>query len=787
MGAPVIDVRGSVFVLETRASSYWFALTPYGHLEHLHYGPRIPSDNAERDAEALRVKRTIQHGSSVVYAPDDHAYSLDAVPLEFSGIGQGDYRRSPIEVFTAHGADTDFVYREHRIREGVVPADGLPVADGGPGVETLEVVLADERAGLELTLLYTVFPDEDVITRRSILANTGGGTAELAHLASMQLDLPDRGFTIRTFDGGWIHEAHAHDRPATSGIFETGSTTGGSSNRHNPGTVLVAHGTTEEHGWAYGFNLVYSGGHRTSFERDAHGSLRVMSGIQPQGFRWPLAPEERFETPEAVLAFSDEGLGGLSDRMHRFVNARITPPAHRGLPRPVVYNSWEAVMFSIDEKRLLRYAKHAAAIGVELFVIDDGWFQGRKDDFAGLGDYEVDTAKFPRGLKPLVEKVEKLGMRAGIWVEPEMVNEDSDLARAHTDWVLRVPGKTPREGRHQWVLDLCNAAVRDHLVEQVGRVIDDNGFSYVKWDMNRHIADAFSPHVAHPGMTLHAYMLGLYDVLERIFGPRPDVLLEMCSSGGNRFDLGMLRYAAMIWSSDDTDPIERLAIQGGLSHLYPPSVISNHVSAAPHAQTLRDTSLSTRFNVAAFGCLGYELDLDFLTAEETKEIREQIAFYLAHRETLQFGRFRRRPLAPAPGNEGRIVWQAGEGDLAIVGNFQRGVRAAPERDILSITGLDPAGRYRVDAKPQRLALDRLGALVNHVSPVRLDPNGLVMNVVSKHKSLPDADEHYTGTGALLEAGLRLHMQFAGTGHSPQVRMLGDAGSTLYTVVREDTP
>jgi alpha-galactosidase len=299
--------------------------------------------------------------------------------------------------------------------------------------------------------------------------------------------------------------------------------------------------------------------------------------------------------------------------------------------------------------------------------------------------------------------------------------------------------------------------------------------------MNRHIAAAYSPHVAHPGMTAHAYILGLSEVLDRVFGPRPHVLLEMCSSGGNRFDLGMLRHAAMIWTSDDTDPIERLEIQQGVSYLYPPSVVSAHVSASPHQQTLRDTPLSTRFNVAAFGCLGYEYDLDFLTAEEKREIAQQIAFYKEHRRMLQFGRFRRI----ASGGASRVIWQAGDGDAAIVGNFQRGVRAAPERDILPIAGLHPGIRYRVEAKPQRLMLDRLGALVNHVSPVKLDPNGLVMNVVSKHKSLPDGVETYRGTGELLAAGIRLEMQFSGTGHTPALRMLGDFGSTLYTVVRED--
>lgn len=775
----MIEVRGDAFFLQTRTTSYWFVVTEHGHLEHVHYGPLLPP----QDPSALRVKRTIQHGSAVLYSPADDTYSLDAIPLEYSGIGQGDYRLSPIEVFTPLGADTDFRHTGHRILDGAVVAETLPTADGGEGVQTLEMTLADPLAGLELTLRYTVFPETDVITRRAILRNTGAAPVALTRLSSSQLDLPDRGFTVRTLDGGWIHEAHAHDRPVSSGVFSTGSTTGASSNKHNPGILLFEAGASEQAGWVYGFNLVYSGNHQTSVERDEHGSVRVLSGIHPQGFRWPLAPGETFETPEAVLAFSDEGFGGLSDRMHRFVREHITPEPFRDLERPIVYNSWEAAFFDIDAKRLLGFAGQAAKLGVELFVIDDGWFAGRDDDTAGLGDYTVDAKKFPAGLGAFTAKIAKLGMRTGIWVEPEMVSENSDLYRAHPDWALRVPGKAPREGRFQQLLDLCNPEVCDYLVEQVGALLDDGGFTYVKWDMNRHLADAWSPHVAHPGMTAHRYVVNLYAVLTRIFEPRPHVLLEMCSSGGNRFDLGMLRYAAMIWASDDTDPIERLEIQQGLSYLYPLSTMSAHVSAAPHQQTLRDTPLSTRFNVAAFGCLGYEYDLDFLTAEEKREIREQIAFYREHRATLQFGRFRRIPTT----NPDRVVWQAGDGDSAIVGNFQRRVRAAPERDILPIAGLHPDARYRVTAKPQRLMLDRLGALVNHVSPVKVDPHGIVMNIVSKHKSLPDGVEDYAGTGDLLAAGIRLEMQFAGTGHTAALRMLGDHGSTLYVVHREDLP
>lgn len=772
----MIDVGDGVFRLQTAHTSYWFAVTEYGHLEHLHYGRLLP----RQDPSALRTKRTIQYGNSVVYEPSDENYSLDAMPLEYSGIGQGDYRFSPCEILTADGFDTDFRYRAHTIFDGAAAAD-LPGATGGAGVQTLDVDLVDERSGLALALRYTVFPEVDVITRRTIVTNIGVDAAEISALMSAQLDLPDRDFRIRTFDGAWIHEAHAHDRPVSSGLFVTGSTTGSSSNRHNPGFLLIAAGADENHGEVYGVNLIYSGSHRSSVERDAHGSVRVLTGIQPQAFRWPLAPGERFETPEAVLAYSDAGIGELSDRLHRFVRAHITPAHYRDAERPVVYNSWEATFFDIDEKRLYKLASQAAALGAEMFVIDDGWFTGRHSDTAALGDYTVDATKFPSGMRAFVERVGQLGMQTGIWVEPEMVSADSELYRQHPDWALRVPNKDVREGRHQQVLDLCNAAVRDYLVAQVGALIDDNGFTYVKWDMNRHIADAYSPHVAHQGMVAHRYIQGLYEVLERIFAPRPDVLLEMCSSGGNRFDLGMLRFAAMIWSSDDTDPIERLEIQQGLSHLYPLSTISAHVSAAPHQQTLRDTPLSTRFNVAAFGCLGYEYDLDLLTAEEKREITEQIAFYKLYRTVFQFGRFTR---SDHLGSE-RFQWQVDAGDVALVGRFQRGVRASPEPDVLRISGLRDGVMYQVTAKPQRVMLERLGHLVNHVSPIKLDPRGVVMGIVNRHKSLRDAPESYRGTGELLAAGIRLEMQFSGTGHTPALRMLGDYGSTMYVVRREE--
>ncbi len=774
--SPPIEVREGAFFLTTARTSYWFVLTEHGHLEHVHHGPRL----AAQDPSALRWKRTARPASAIAYDAADVRYSLDTIPLEYSTIGQGDFRASPIEVLSpTTGYDLDLVHRAHRILPGVVPSQTLPSARGSDeDAQTLEVTLADDRAGVEVRLLWTVFAATDVIARRAVLRNIGAAPVTVEAVASAMLDVPDRATRAMTFDGNWIHEAHAHVRDVTPGTFSVGSTTGGSSNRHNPGVILLEGDADEDHGHVRAVNLVHSGNHRTSLERGVDGLVRLTTGIGPQGFAWPLAPGEEFETPQAVLAFSAEGLNGLSDCLHRFTNAHITPPRYAGRPRPVVYNSWEAISFDLSERRLLKQARQAADLGMELFVVDDGWFTRRDDDTAGLGDYTVDRRKFPRGLASFVDKVRGLGLDAGIWVEPEMVSEDSDIFRAHPDWALRVPGKPARLGRQQHVLDLCNPEVCDYVIASVGALLDSAAFTYVKWDMNRHLSDAWSPHVPHPGMVAHTYQVNLHRILTEIFEPRPHVWLETCSSGGNRFDLGMLAHSAMIWASDDTDPIERLEIQQGLSYLYPPSVISAHVSNAPHQQTLRSTPLSTRFNVAAFGALGYEYDLDLLSVAERKEVAEQIAFYKRHRATLQFGRFRRhRP----PGAPDRFVWQAGDAAETVVGNFQRRVRATPEPDLLPVAGLDPDRRYVVAAKPQKLMIDRFGDLINHVSPVRLDPRGLVLTTAAKRITMTDAPESYAGTGALLAQGIRLDHQFLGTEYHEHLRMLGDHGSTLYVV------
>ncbi len=776
----MIDYRDRVFSLETDHTGYIFRITEHGHLEHVHYGARVPAG----EIEPLLTKRVIAQGSSVLYdtAPDS-AYSLDNILLEWSGVGCGDYRQTPIEVRLGDGTyRTDFVYASHEVLPGCVSMETLPSAyDDEKNAETLCVTMLDLAAKLKLLLYYTVFSNTDVISRRAVLVNDGDRPVSIRRIMSMQMDIENEGFSLVTFDGAWIKETHRHDRKLQYGQFVNSSVTGASSNRHNPGFLLYADGATESHGRVYGFNLVYSGNHFGLAELSPFDLVRVQLGINPYCFDWTLEAGKAFETPEAVMTFSSSGFNGMSAHFHDFINAHIVRGDWKGKERPVLINNWEACFFRFTRSKLLRLARQARRLGVELFVLDDGWFGKRNDDHAGLGDYAVNTKKLPRGMRSFADEIRALGMRFGLWFEPEMVNPDSDLFRAHPEYAVTTPGREPLLGRNQLVLDLCNPAVRDYIVENVSHVLDDAKIDYVKWDMNRHISDAVSPVLKNQGEFYHRYIMGLYDILERIFRPRPQILLESCSSGGNRFDLGMLCYSPQVWSSDDTDALERLKIQAGLSYLYPLSAMGAHVSASPNQQTLRMTQISTRFNVASFGCLGYELDLKHITRLERKEVREQISYYKAHRNTLQFGRFYRN----AALKENKVYWQAVSKDRSqsVAGAYQTLGEAAEGNDILPLTGLDETARYRIQTKAQRVLIRRFGGLVNHLLPFSIDPNGLLFRAIDRVYAMHDCVETYTASGKTLMQGVHLNNQFIGTGYNSSVRVFGDAGSNLYAIER----
>ena len=799
-----IRTGDGLFRLATRNTSLWLRVTSHGHLEQLHYGERL---HPNQPVEALAVKRTAMAGTSVAYREEDPLYCLDTLPLAWSGIGCGDYRHAPAELKMPDGTfSNDFLYVRHVLHEGCVPMTALPSAVMGSdpttsetgsdptaaevgsdpastGAQTLEIEMREAVHAVTLRLYFTVFPETDVITRRVVLENHADKPLAIRRLMSLMMELPNLGFKLVSFDGGWIKEAHRHERPVSPGMHVLSSTTGNSSNRHNPGFLLAETTATEAHGRVYGFNLVYSGNHYSAVELSNGELVRVQTGINPHCFEWQLEPGDRFETPEAVMTFSHNGFTGLSRQFHDFVNRHIVRGDWQNRERPVLLNNWEAHFFKFNRAKLLRLARRAKTLGVELFVLDDGWFGKRNSDNAGLGDYTVNRRKLPGGLVPFARRIRRMGLAFGLWFEPEMVNPDSDLYRAHPEYAVTIPGRKPTLGRNQLVLDLCNPAVRDYLVAQIGTILDEAGIQYVKWDMNRHISDMYSPVLAHQGEFPHRYILGLYDVLTRLFRPRPHILLESCASGGNRFDLGMLCFSPQIWTSDDTDPGERLAIQGGLSHLYPLSTMGAHVSEAPHQQTLRDTPLPTRFNVAAFGCLGYELDLKWLSYVEKREIRRQIAFYKQHRRTLQYGRFRRHDRKRA----NQLSWQctAQDGSEAVAGFFQTRAHAAEGTDMLPLADLDSSVPYRVETRPQPVFIKRFGGLVKHLLPVELNPSGFLLRMANRFHALTDSVERYEARGDLLQTGVRLNSAFIGSYYNDKTRLLGDFGSNLYVVTRQE--
>ena len=748
----MITEQQGVFHIRTDAYSYLFKIDAWGIAQHIHFGSPIQTE----DAEALSCRPGLGWGSNVLLQEGDTASCLDTLALEWSGSGRGDYREVPMELL---GQPADLRYVGYEILEDA-PAMvcGLPQAHGA--LETLKITLT--QPGLQLDLYYTAFPT--ALVRRSVLTNTGDTPVRLGKLMSTCLDIPGS-YTMATFNGSWIAEMRRSDTPVGPGKVVNESLTGASSNRHNPGFLLFESGATETAGRVYGFNLIYSGNHYASAQLSHQGLTRVMQGINPSNFSLELLPGASFETPEAVLCHSDAGFGGLSRNMHSFVNDHIVPPYWKNRPRPVLYNSWEGCVFDFNQHRLLDLANRARDLGCELFVLDDGWFGARNNDKAGLGDYTVNRKKLPNGMEGLSKRIRDKGLEFGLWFEPESVNPDSDLYRAHPDWAL-TDRFQPIYGRNQLLLDLTKPEVRDYIVDSICPILDNSRISYVKWDMNRHSIAL--------GAKAHAFVLGLYDVLRRIFGPRPGILLESCSSGGNRFDLGMMCFSPQVWTSDDTDPIERLTIQTGCSYLYPQSVMGAHVSAAPHAQTLRTTPLNTRGNVAFFGCLGYELDLKHLLPVEEKEIKEQIAFYKQYRHIFQYGTFSRTEHG----------WQVSDGTTTLAGVFHGLVPAAPGYERLRLSGLKKDKRYRVYSLAQVIRVGQFGNLLKHVAPVNIDPNGQLLRLADRHFTLPGGAEELTVSGAALMSGILLRPQFRGTGYDQNQRTQGDFGSDIY-IVEED--
>ena len=636
----MIIFENNQFIINTGHTTYSFALRPSGHLEHLYYGP---SADLRGGAEALVQKAAMQGGNGIAYSQEFPLLCLEDRCLEFSSYGHGDVREPFLRIEYPDGScSSNFLYKGHRIVPGKTDMETLPAscAADEEGVCELHVLLQDEGRPLELELIYSVFPACDVITRRAVLTNAGEAVT-IHRLMSLQLDFPDADFVFHTFTGAWAREMNRQQIPLHQGKWVNESRCGISSSMNNPFVMLSRPETSEYAGDCFAFNLVYSGSHYEAAEVNAYGKARIVTGLQPEGFAWRLQKGERFESPEAVMTFSAEGFDGISRHMHAFVREHIVRGEWKKKERPVLLNSWEAVYFDFNEEKLLQIAKTAREAGVELFVMDDGWFGERENDTCALGDWTVNREKLPGGISGLAKKIEALGMRFGLWVEPEMISVRSRLYEAHPDWAVDVAGQMHSEGRHQRILDLTRKEVRNWLVETMSGVFGEDGVSYVKWDNNRVFTDFFGKELERQGEFLHRYYMGLYEVMGRLTERFPHILFEGCASGGNRFDLGLLCYMPQIWASDNTDAVCRAVIQSGCSYGYPPSVIGAHVSACPNHQTGRMSSLDTRFGTAAFGVLGYECDLSALPQEELEAVKAQIAFYKKHRKTLQFGDFHR--------------------------------------------------------------------------------------------------------------------------------------------------
>ncbi|HEV8282438.1 MAG TPA: alpha-galactosidase [Candidatus Limnocylindrales bacterium] len=682
------DAAAREWHLENGRMSYAMRVLENGWLSHLHGGaPLRPGASLRHLGPAEFPGFTNRVGEPVAFE----------VPVP----GIGDFRVPGLLVGSPDGSTVlDLRYDGHRILAGKPELAGLPstYVENDDEAETLEIDLRDATAGLRVVVRTTLFADRPVVARSLSIHNEGDSVLTLRCAMSAVLDLPDARWQLVTLSGQWARERHVHERPLLPGRQGVGSVRGASGHEHNPFLALRRPETTEDHGEALGVSLVYSANFLAEAEVEPFGTTRVRIGIHPDGFVWRLEPGTHFTTPEAILAWSDTGLGGLSEALHELFRDRLASGSWRDRVRPIVLNSWEATYFDFDHDRLVAIASQAKQLGVELFVLDDGWFGRRDRDDSSLGDWVVDRRKLPGGLEALVRDIRALGLSFGLWIEPEMVSPDSDLYRAHPDWAIGVPGRALTESRQQLVLDMARAEVVDHLTEMLSAVLASAPIEYVKWDMNRNITEPWSASLPadRQGEFHHRYILGVYELYRRLTERFPDVLFESCAGGGGRFDPGLLAFAPQVWTSDDTDAVERTRIQWGTSIAYPPSSMAAHVSAVPNHQTGRITPLFTRAAVAMFGVFGYELDPTAMTDAERAEVAGEVAWYLPRRELLQRGRFLRlRSPFAADGNETAWMVASGDGGHAIVGHFRTLARPGPVRDRLRLRSLDPAATYRI--------------------------------------------------------------------------------------------
>ena len=743
-----------IFKLDTPASSYVIGIVDKENfVGHVYYGKKL------RDANIAYLLRTGE-GPFVPSENNRERVSFyDTFPMEYAGNGLGDYRRSSISVRTAGGhTAVSLFYVSHKIYAGKPGLAGLPATFGDENAcETLELLCEDPVLGLKVTLLYTAFSDVDVITR-SVRIENNGEMLYLTKALSFSMDMDNRDFTLLTMHGSWARERMLEHRKVKKGFMGVESVRGESSHQEHPFMALAAGNADQSHGEVYGMHFVYSGNFIGQVELGQFDTVRVGMGIHPENFCWKLEKGESFQTPEVVLVYSDTGYDGMTHQFHELYRNHLIRSEYKDKKRPILINNWEATYFDFNTEKLLSIAKKAAELGIEMLVMDDGWFGHRNDDSTSLGDWFVNEKKLPGGLNYLVDEVNKLGMKFGIWMEPEMISPDSELYKEHPDWAIAVKGRTGTLSRNQYVLDFSRKDVRDCIYEKIRAILNSANIEYVKWDMNRTFSDYYSQSLpaAQQGEVAHRYVLGLYRCMEELTRRFPEILFEGCAAGGNRFDPGILCYFPQIWGSDDTDACCRADIQTNYSYGYPLSTVSAHVSACPNHQTLRRTPLTTRFAVAAFAVLGYECNFCDCTREELEEIRAQIALYRKWRSVLQQGIFYRgRTFADGNLTEWTCV---SEDQTQAVGMLMQKL-AEPNTQFHAYypKGLAKEKRYHFTNRALTYSILEFGDLVNTVAPVHIRPDSVTHHLLAKFVKMDGETEDFCAYGdALMYGGVHLH-------------------------------
>ena len=678
-----------VFSLSNAHFSYVFNVSQEGILEHMFFGGTL--------SEPLNVprhnRRVLRHGTTMFKSSPN--YSLNDTPLEYPCFGSSDYRQPAFHGVNADGNGVFFFhYLGHRLAGEKPKLDGLPSARG-EGSESLIITLEDKLKGLQLELIYTIWPDHAVLSRSVRYKNLSDVPVQLQNIFSSALNFPAGDYELQHFYGTWAREFNAARMAVPQGRFIIDSARGTSSAAHSPYIALLEKGTNEVSGCCYGTTLIYSGNFSFQVETGEFEDVTILAGLNPFGFQWMLEPGETFSTPEALHAYSAKGLSGLSNHWHAFIREKITPKRFKSAPRPTYLNSWEAAYFDIDETKVLSLADKANEIDVEMLVLDDGWFEGRTDATSSLGDWHADRSRFPSGIPALAAKVKAKGLKFGIWFEPEMVSPKSQLYETHPDWILHVPGRTPSLGRNQLTLDLSRREVQNYIFDAMDDILSCGDIDYVKWDMNRNMTEVGSAALPpqQQGEVPHRYMLGLYKLLTRLTDKYPNILFENCASGGNRFDLGMLAFMPQGWISDMCDPIGRLSIINGASHLYPLDTMAAYIGPSPNHQNSRKTSLETRFNAGAFcaarGVSLSEADIEF----HKSDLKTYMALAKQTANDMIGGQFYR---LKNTGNE--TLWQYVTADTQTIYLAFFHILSAPNLPIrrARFQGLDPLAKYVLD-------------------------------------------------------------------------------------------